>query len=327
MPKLLTIPAEFAINGAQAPSPSLVPYTGKIFAIGEYPELDFSLTEAEADAAIAAFTPVDNDYEHHHGLFDGKLGTLQRVWREGTNLMGEMLLPRQVRELAGETLQTSLTWARETKRIIGNALTATPRISDATLVAAFTAALTDNMAISTQFAIHTRKKENAMTLKERFLALFNGGKTPEELSEDELTQFALAQRVDEQTLGMADPAIAGIMQRQLLHEAEALFTAALTQGKLLPPQHDSFVTLFNCLHKADHGGQVTFSQDGALTGGTGQQAMQIFLAALPENPALFTERLQTEAANGNLLTFASGDTSTPTPARMTALKRYANLQA
>ena len=65
----------------------------------------------------------------------------------------------------------------------------------------------------------------------------------------------------------------------------------------------------------------------ALTGGTGQQAMQIFLAALPENPALFTERLQTEAANGNLLTFASGDTSTPTPARMTALKRYANLQA
>ena len=40
-----------------------------------------------------------------------------------------------------------------------------------------------------------------MTLKERFLALFNGGKKPEDLSEDELAQFATIPEIMRQRAG------------------------------------------------------------------------------------------------------------------------------
>lgn len=341
--EVVRTPVEFTVDGSEGASPSLIPYVGKVFEIGDYPDKQFTLNEAEADAAIAAFTPVANDYEHQQGWLDGKLGSLQRVWREGPVLMGELLIPPQVRALAGSTLKTSLSWARETKQIIGNALTNTPRVCDATLTAAFsgraesftrthgpTRTYTDvstRMGTDEKVILH---KEESMTLKERFLALFTGGKRPEELSEEELVQFTVNQELlarDGHASGVVreDPTISGIKQRQLSAEAEALFNAALAQGKLLPAQHDSFVATFSGLHKGDHSGVVTFTVDGSLSEGAGLQAFKAFVAALPENPALFAERLQTEAAQGNVLTFASGDSGKPSDARMATLKRYAGL--
>ena len=35
-----------------------------MFEIGDYPDKGLSVTEEEADEALAAFTPVNNDLEH-----------------------------------------------------------------------------------------------------------------------------------------------------------------------------------------------------------------------------------------------------------------------
>jgi hypothetical protein len=348
--------AEFTADASTPAAADIIPYIGKVFEIGDYPDKHFTLTEAEADAAIAAFSPVQNDYEHHNGLFDGKLGTLKRVWRDGLNLMGEMLVPKQVRELAGATIKTSLTWARDSKQIIGNALTSTPRVSDATLVAAFSAA-----------TVPPKKESKTMTLWEKLKAAITGDKA---LTDDEIkatfaevlptaapptapvtapppATFASTTedcvvcdgsgkvpkgkqgtKFKEPPAKMTeDPALTGIKNRQLTAEAEALFTGAVSQGKLLPAQHDAFVVTFTSLHKGDNGGAVTFSNDGTLTEGDGLKAFKLFVAGMPDNPALFAELLQTEAAKGNVLTFASGGgNGQPSDARMKQLKGYAGLK-
>jgi hypothetical protein len=243
-----------------------------------------------------------------------------------------------------------------------------------------------------------------MTLKEKFLALFTGGKKPEDLTEDELVKFADAEfptnaggaakdagkskfakgkkepatadcpdcggsgdcalcdgagqvaadasdddltakrakagyaKIDtkkgkedgkkaDMTAPVEDPVITGIKAQQLRSQAEALFSTAMGKGKVLPAQQAPFVTLFTALHKADNAGVVTFSVDGSLKNGAGVQALSEFLGALPENPALFAEMLQTEAAKGNLLTFATpaGGGGKPSDERMAELRKMGGL--
>ncbi len=66
--------------------------TGKIFECGEFPDKMFSLSEAEADEAIALFRPAQLDVEHMDTVFDGKLGSLVAVWRQGKELIGRVRL-------------------------------------------------------------------------------------------------------------------------------------------------------------------------------------------------------------------------------------------
>lgn len=120
----------------------LVLRRGKIFEVGDYPDKEFALDEAEADAAIAAFAPVQADYEHRKGPLDGKLGRLTRVWREGRSLFGEVELPDWLDAALADTgRKISLAWSHAPqKRIVGWGWVRTPRVTDATLFAAFSAA-------------------------------------------------------------------------------------------------------------------------------------------------------------------------------------------
>lgn len=112
---------------------------GKVFECGDYPDKDFSLSEAEADEAIAAFNPQPNDLEHRSTILDGKLGVIQEVRRVGKDLIGKVRIPKWLDNIQGAApMGVSLAFNRS-KRIVGNALTLNPRISDAQVAAAFTA--------------------------------------------------------------------------------------------------------------------------------------------------------------------------------------------
>lgn len=112
--------------------------TGKIFEIGDYPDKGFTLTESEADAAIAAFQPVPLDLEHTPTILDGKLGTLKRVWRDGASLFGETELASWLdARLTDDERKVSCTWDRERKTLAKLALVRSPRVSDAVLMSAY----------------------------------------------------------------------------------------------------------------------------------------------------------------------------------------------
>jgi hypothetical protein len=119
-------------------TPNMVSRQGLIFTCGDYPDKQFSLTESEADAAIAAFTPVEADYAHHDGPLDGKLGRLKRVWRQGPHLYGEADVPVWLDPLLADTgRRVSLAWDREQKTILKWGWVTTPRVNDAALMSAY----------------------------------------------------------------------------------------------------------------------------------------------------------------------------------------------
>jgi hypothetical protein len=114
---------------------------GKYFELGEYPDKEFSLNEAEADAALQSFSQMPINLEHTATLFDGKLGWVRRLWREGRDLLAEYAIPAWLhRVTGGEPIRISSEWDRATKRPIGAALVLSPRIEDAVMMTALPAA-------------------------------------------------------------------------------------------------------------------------------------------------------------------------------------------
>ena len=116
---------------------------GKLFEAGDYPDKGVSITEADLDAAVESFAVAPMNYEHKAGVLDGALGTISRVWREGTSLLADFQVPHFLRDFAkakGTPLKVSAEWDKATKRLTGAAWTLNPRIKDAELVAAFSTA-------------------------------------------------------------------------------------------------------------------------------------------------------------------------------------------
>jgi hypothetical protein len=125
---------------ATAETADVVIRTGKVFEVGEYPDKQFSLSEEEADEAVAAFVPVPGDIEHPRKptVLGGKVGVLRRVWRDGKALFGEIQVPAWLDPLiAEEGRKVSLAWNRLSKRIEGWGWVTEPRISDAALFSAY----------------------------------------------------------------------------------------------------------------------------------------------------------------------------------------------
>jgi len=115
-----------------------VPYVGKVFEAGEYPDKAFAISPSELSESASGFGGVDLDLEHSEfrDLLGHRLGRLEKLWIDGRDAIGRLSVPRWLHELSGGRLQTSLTFDRA-KRVVGCALTLSPRIRDAEVYAAF----------------------------------------------------------------------------------------------------------------------------------------------------------------------------------------------
>lgn len=115
---------------------------------GVFPDKQIELTPADFAAAAEGFAPVPIDLEHlatagTATVLDGHLGELRSValGDDGASLTGEVALPRWLDDLLPpDGRKVSLAWDRASKKIVGLSLVTRPRIADATLFAAFSAA-------------------------------------------------------------------------------------------------------------------------------------------------------------------------------------------
>jgi hypothetical protein len=95
----------------------------------------YSMTEEELADAVANFSPVPVDLDHHKTVLDGKLGQVSSVeLGEGGVLFGTVELPRWLDDALGDgARRVSCAWDRATKQLKRLALTDTPRLSEAAL--------------------------------------------------------------------------------------------------------------------------------------------------------------------------------------------------
>ncbi|NBW18089.1 MAG: hypothetical protein EBR82_59960, partial [Caulobacteraceae bacterium] len=99
------------------------------------------LSEIEAEEAVGSFVECPVNIHHAEELsnmFTGNLGSVRDLWVEGEWVKGEVAIPLWLdNQLTDDGKKLSAEWTLTDKRFVGLALTPTPRIDNAALMAAF----------------------------------------------------------------------------------------------------------------------------------------------------------------------------------------------
>jgi hypothetical protein len=142
--------AAFDLGGSPDADGDFILYRDSLlFRAGDYPDRQYSMTPEELWAAVEQFEgPVRNELEHFNTqgnltILDGKLGEVRevRLSDDGTELRGTVAIPKWLDGIwKAPAKQISAVWDRETKRLLRLGLTIKGRVSDAALMAAFSAA-------------------------------------------------------------------------------------------------------------------------------------------------------------------------------------------
>jgi hypothetical protein len=340
--KPVTAIASFSLDEAEFAGDEVI-LKGKVFEAGEYPDKNFSITPGEMQQAVAEFSPVSNDLEHKRTILDGKIGQLRSVIAKGKELIGEVAVPKWFYDAVGkEPIKASLAWNTQTKRIIGNGLVINPRVPDAQLVAAFNVATSDNTQGGNHLPIDETTKK--LPLWQSLVALFSKGeKLPDDLKDVKLEDVAsFAGEPTEPTPAPAQAPIAappdddgqtakftaeleaekaanaGLTTKLIKSEAEAFFSKALADCKVLPAEKDALVALFTQAVKDDNAGVACFSAAGELNEGIRVKALRDSIDARPKH------NLTTETIDGNIVVLSANE---PSGSTMTAERRAELLAA
>ncbi|NBW15433.1 MAG: hypothetical protein EBR82_46305, partial [Caulobacteraceae bacterium] len=99
------------------------------------------LSEIEAEEAVGSFVECPVNIHHAEELsnmFTGNLGSVRDLWVDGEWVKGEVAIPLWLdNQLTDDGKKLSAEWTLTDKRFVGLALTPTPRIDNAALMAAF----------------------------------------------------------------------------------------------------------------------------------------------------------------------------------------------
>ncbi|MBS1716459.1 MAG: hypothetical protein JSS72_01855 [Armatimonadetes bacterium] len=234
---------------------------GKVFELGNYPDRGISLSEQEADQAISEFAPLPLDLEHTGitQILGHSFGFLNRLWRQGRNVLGELTIPRWLAQLLGGAVHVSLAFNRA-KQVVGGALTLQPRIKDAR-VATFS---TPPMALAP-----LEPEPMKTTLEHRIRAWLERRQTQDQPEQDEARAA------------------------ESVEQASATFASeAVEARKFLPFERANLQALFAEALMADCGGLATFNADGSLIEGPVCQALRTMVDQRPAHD-LAAERIET----------------------------------
>jgi hypothetical protein len=338
----LVVVGEFSLDDSEVAftDGEMVTRTGKVFEAGSYPDKDFSITEEELAQVPITFTPVDNDLEHKPTILSGRLGQLKSVVAKGKELFGTVAIPKWLNETIGsDPLKVSLAWAKNSKRIVGNALVLNPRVPDAQLVAAFNAANQsgggDNMPV-------TKKKLNWW---EKLCSAFAANKLPEGMEDfkpEQVAQFAdeepAAPAEKTETKPVSESAKfaadldterkknAGLEVRLIQSEAATFVDEAIKAGKIFPAERDSLIAQFTQVVKDDarDANVACFSDDGALIEGSRVKMLRESIEKRPEHH-LFSEQIDGIGDEELVVLSRGGAGKQPSKDRMNDLRAKSGL--
>jgi hypothetical protein len=271
--------AYFALGERATAEGAYVVRRGKVSETGSYPDKNIAFSSDDFDAAVSDFAPVPMDSEHEASLFDGALGTLRRVWRQGKELWGEIAVPKELDALFtknGIARRVSLTWDRATKRIIGCAWAKYPRVSDAAVFSS----VRDNLPTT---AAERGKRSVTMSFMDKLKALFKAegididSEAPDpgassasdarfsalEKQIADLTAALTGQKPAEKPLTMPADARAAFSDETIARKAKEFATEAIRRRRATPGERAGLEAAFTGAMQADLTA-ARFNDAGAL---------------------------------------------------------------
>lgn len=293
--------------------------TGKIFEAGEYADKGFAITPEEMAAAAADFRPVPNNIEHRPSVLDGKLGELRTVEARGKDLFGTIAIPKWLHDIIGaKPLKVSLEWLRATKRIDGNALVLDPRVPDAALMAAFSAA-----AGVAPFAGKRHNATDQQALNDAHDAIVKAGAEcgGAEMSDGQKATIfdtfrALFTGATGSPLAGSTPAAPSAQPPVRAEETVPMSTTTPTTPAAAPadPEKAAMAAEIAELRRKD------IERDAATFAQAAFTAAKVTPAMLPITEALFAQLIADDRKESAVVTFAAADGKESQVSRVDALK-------
>lgn len=111
----------------------IVERTAKLFEAGNYADKGITVTEEDLDNLIGSFTQAPVKVEHQDTPFDGCLGVLKRIWREGKELFGAIGFSSYAWEFIDRAgaRRLSIALAKDKSAIKEVSLVRSPRVASA----------------------------------------------------------------------------------------------------------------------------------------------------------------------------------------------------
>lgn len=275
--------------------------TGKLFEAGHFPDKGVSFDDADLEAAAREFSPVPNDLEHRPSVLDGKLGKLQKVWKQGSELYGTVALPKWLDKMVGGQAKVSLAFNGQ-KRIVGNGIVLRPRIADAAVFAAFSAY---EQGQTPAPGTKEPKRNTTMKLKEAIKHLFGldsvdpeaevnlpASGSPAPGPETPATPATPAAAATTETPAGETPVFsaqlealkaqnAALAQQAVGAAAYAFADGLIREKKALPAQREQIAGMFRGAVNADAKDGVFFNADSTVIEGSQVKALKAYFEAAP----------------------------------------------
>ncbi|HET6452839.1 MAG TPA: hypothetical protein VFI02_00420 [Armatimonadota bacterium] len=116
------------------PDEMTVEKDAKIFEVGDYPDKEITVSEADLDAIVENFAEVPVKIEHEDSPLD-PLGTVKRIWRQGKELFARLAFPRDLASFLERRgiKRLSVALHQDPLRLAEVSLVLSPRVADAAL--------------------------------------------------------------------------------------------------------------------------------------------------------------------------------------------------
>jgi len=293
----------------------------------------FSISADEADERIRRFTPRAINLQHVPTIFDGLLGQVRRLWRDGVDICAEYEIPRWLHEITrGEPLKVSSEWDIVTKEPVAAALVLKPALQDAVIRAAFSAAQvadpegqappgaspprphqSGNRSGSERNGIRTDKEKNQTmaetnSLMDRMRALLSRAGLPAD--DGERAQFQSGGRTPPNRAEVEALAqrVAELSAESRMSEAMLFAEQMVREHRAVPAEKPALVAAYCRAAEDDaaHGGTVQFAAgDGSESSLSRVETLKAIYTARPDHSLtaeLLRDTLALAAANSQELT-------------------------
>ena len=117
-----------------SPEEMTVEKDAKIFEVGDYPDKEIRVSEADLDAIVENFAEVPVKVEHTDSPLD-PLGTVKRIWRQGKDLFARLAFPKDLASFLERRgiKRLSVALYQDPLRLAEVSLVLSPRVASAAL--------------------------------------------------------------------------------------------------------------------------------------------------------------------------------------------------